>query len=294
MHPDTEAVWRHYTRRLMAENRSEDTIDSYRKAVAELDSFLKRDVTTASTADLERYLGKRLKEIKATTVGIRYRSLRAFFNWCVREDYIEVSPMKNLKEPKAPDDPPPVLDDTELARLVKSCDGKGFEQRRDEAIIRVFSEPGSPRLAEMAGLTTDTLDMNKDQITVRGKGNKLRVIPFGVKTGNALERYLRVRSKHPQANNTTALWLGVKGPLSSSGIAQLLNRRSRTAGLGRIHPHQLRHTAAHAWADNGGSEGDAMALFGWSSPEMPRRYGRAAKVTRAQKAARKKSLGDRF
>jgi site-specific recombinase XerD len=257
MRQDNTALWRSYARALTARNRSELTIASYHRAVTELDHFLDADLSTATRADIETYLAKRLTEIAATTVAIRFRSLRAFFRWCEGEGIVKKSPMLGLQEPKAPDDPPPVLDDEQLRALLKACSGKTFVQRRDEAIIRLFCEPGSPRLAEMAGLTVESLDMGRQAAS-------------------------------------TALWLGVKGPLGDSGVAQMLARRSAQASVGHVHPHQLRHSAAHAWMDNGGSEGDAMALFGWSSSEMPRRYGRSARVSRAQRAARRFSLGDRL
>lgn len=294
MHQVNERLWRSYDRSLRALNRSVETIESYHKAVRELDAYLKgSDITEASKKQLQGYLTKRLSEISATTVGIRFRSLRAMFNWMVEEQIIDVSPLKGVREPKAADNPPEVLSDDDLLRLLKACSGKDFESRRDDAIIRVMCESGGPRLGEVTGMDLDSLDLTHDLLKVTGKGSKTRLIPFGAKCGISLDRYLRLRSKHPQ-KASQSLWLGRKGPLSASGIAQMLNRRARQAGLGRIHPHQLRHTSAHRWMESGGSEGDAMMLFGWSSPDMPKRYGRSAGISRAQNASRRVSLGDRL
>jgi site-specific recombinase XerD len=293
MRQDNTALWRSYARTLKARNRSEKTLASYHRAVTELDHFLDADLSTATKADVETYLAKRLTEIAATTVGIRFRSLRAFFNWCVAEEIVEKSPMLGLQEPAAPDDPPPVLDDDQLRVLLKTCTGKTFIERRDEGIIRLFCEPGSARLAEMAGLTVESLDMGRDLVTLHGKGNKTRVIPFGAKTGTALDRYFRLRAKHRHASSS-GLWLGVKGRLTDSGIAQMITRRSRQAGTGHIFPHRLRHTSAHAWMDNGGSEGDAMALFGWSSSPgllCPSDRGRAHCRVRLWRCARPRLSG---
>jgi site-specific recombinase XerD len=202
--------------------------------------------------------------------------------------------MVRMVEPKATDVPPDVLDDDELSALLKVCSGKAFVDRRDTAIIRLFCEPGSPRVTEMATILVKNLDMRRDAVQIHGKGDKVRVIPFGTKTGQAFERYLRLRAKH-RLHESPRLWLGVKsGAMTGSGVAQMLERRAREAGIGHIHPHQLRHTSAHVWADNGGSESDAMELFGWSSPEMPRRYGRSARTARAHRASRRMSLGDRL
>ena len=70
-----------------------------------------------------------------------------------------------------------------------------------------------------------------------------------------------------------SLWLGAKGTFTTSGVTQMLRRHSVQAGIPPLHPHQFRHTAAHNWLSMGGSEGDAMRLFGWRSREMLSRYG---------------------
>lgn len=284
-----------FERTLRSRNRSALTIKSYRQAIDDLTTHHPgRDLADLTQTDIEDYLVARLETHAATTVAIRFRSLRAFYNWMVDEEIIDRSPMARLSEPKVVDEAPAVLDDTALSKLLKACDGKLFEDRRDTAIIRLFCEAGSPRVAEMAGITLTDLDMSRDLVRLHGKGNKVRTIPFGAKTGQAFDRYLRARAKHKKAG-LPELWLGGRGgAFTHWGIRQMLSRRGIQAGIGHIHPHQLRHTAAHVWADNDGSEGDAMELFGWSSPEMPRRYGRIARTARAHRTARRKSLGDRL
>ena len=99
---------------------------------------------------------------------------------------------------------------------------------------------------------------------VIGKGRPERALPFGRKTAVALDRYLRIRSRHAHAASPW-LWLGQKGPLTATGLAQMLWRRGRQAGIEGLHAHQLRHTFAHAWLARGGLETDLMRIAGWRS-----------------------------
>jgi site-specific recombinase XerD len=293
-----------YERALRARNRSERTIQNYAEAIGQLATFHGgTDVTDLDQAGIEAYIehvvnsprrNKAGGHHQGSTAAVRFRTLRAFFNWCVSEEILDASPMRRMKEPSTTDAPVPVVDDDNLRLLLRACAGKDFFDRRDTAIIRLWCEPGSPRVAEMAGLGLDDVDLRRSLVTLHGKGDKIRVIPYGAKTGQAIDRYLRLRVKHPKAHQTNAMWIGPKGATTASGLDQMLERRCEQAGIDPIHPHQMRHTSAHNWIDAGGSEGDAMALFGWASAEMPRHYGKSARVERAQRASKRLSPADRL
>lgn len=283
---------RDFARSLRARNRSVKTIESYLDSGRQLAAFRPgADVATLSRRDIEDYLADVLSRLSASTAATRYRALQQLFKWCVEEELIASSPMTGMRPPTIPEKPVPVLTEDAIRALLKACEGKDMLARRDTAIIRLFLEPGGLRLSELTGLTLDDLDLDTDVVLVLGKGRRPRAVPFGAKTGSALTRYLRLRP----AATTRALWLGPRAtPMTTSGVGQMLERRAGQAGLGHIHPHQLRHTAASRWLAAGGSEGDAMRLFGWRSREMLGRYGASAADDRARDAARRLALGDQL
>ncbi len=103
---------------------------------------------------------------------------------------------------------------------------------------------------------------------------------FDAATVAALDRYKRIRARHRLAN-LSAFWIGFRGPLTRKGLGPIFDKRSTQAGIGHIHPHQLRHTFASRWLAAGGNEGDLQRLGGWENADVMRRYGAAQGVDRA-------------
>ena len=83
------------------------------------------------------------------------------------------------------------------------------------------------------------------------------------------------------------VWLGPRGPLTDSGLRQLLERRCAKAGIRPINPHLFRHTFAHEAKRRGMADDALMSVAGWRSPQVLHRYGASAAAERARESHRK-------
>jgi site-specific recombinase XerD len=273
---------------LRAERKSAKTIRTYLEAAQ---WFAAEYLIPAGFTDWDEVRARQVQEWTITLLGRysdsyannQFRALQQFFKWHAIEDPDEprANPMVGLKPPKVGDKLVPVFTAEELAALLGTCKGGGFQNRRDYAMISVFKDTGA-WLSELAGLTTGDVAPREREAVVTGKGDKQRTIRFTYDTARALDRYRRERAKHKMAR-LGALWLGVRGgPMTASGVYQVIERRGQEAGI-EVNPHKFRHTFSHVFLDRGGAEGDLMELNGWSSPQMLARYGRSARSARARR-----------
>lgn len=286
-----------FRRDLRAEGRAERTLALYGQTIRFFCEWLEAQGRPATLDELNRaairaWLAGLAERQELSTVRTRFKGLHRFCGWLVAEGEIDEHPMRGMEAPSPPPRPVPVIDDESLAKLIKVCAGKNFEDRRDEALIRVLLECGV-RVSELTGLTVSGVDLDRELATVQGKGSKVRPVYFGARTARALDRYLRMRGTHRWAH-LDALWLTQRGAMSTDGVRERLNVRCAQAGLEHIHPHQFRHTFAHDYLLAGGQERDLKRLAGWSSDQMLERYGASAADHRAREATRRLRRGDRL
>ena len=139
---------------------------------------------------------------------------------------------------------PKGLDPDQVRRLLASCDNRMQDGCRDFAVLTVLVRLGL-RAGEVARLALDDIDWRAGEIVVRGKANCSERLPLPPDVGAAVAGYLQ-RGRPASAHGRT-VFVRIKAPhcpLSSCGVTQVVAAAARRAGLGRIHAHRLRHTAA--------------------------------------------------
>ena len=208
---------------LAAEGKAVTTVRTYTEAVR---WFAARLIAQDGCArweevgrqDVQRLIVWLLDRYSCAYASNQFRALQQFFKWLAAEEEVP-DPMAGLRPPRVPDKPVPVFTGEELSRLRRGCAGRGFQDRRDAAVIAVFEATGI-RLSELAGIRCDPgdpqhgdVDRWQREISVRGKGRKTRVVKISHDAARALDRYMRVRAGHAQAYRPQ-LWLGInnRGP----------------------------------------------------------------------------------
>lgn len=286
---------------LKADRRSAQTIKSYTEGVKQYVAFAEaRKADPLSRATLRAFcvhLGETGRE--AATVRARQLGVRRFTSWLAEEDELSADPFIGVKAPKLDQKVIEPLTADQLKALLRACRVPGeataarkLRARRDEAILRLMIETGA-RAGEVVAIHVDDVDLREQTLVIRrGKGGKGRVVPFGPQTGQAIDRYMRLRRGHALASRPE-LWLGDRSKgFSYDALHKTSRLRADAAGIEGFHPHRLRHTAAHRWLAAGGSEGGLMAVAGWTRPDMLMRYTRAQAAARAAEEAKRLNLGE--
>jgi integrase/recombinase XerD len=201
-------------------------------------------------------------ELSPATKQGYIRATRRFFKWMTEEGLIEKDLAMRLRLPPLPTQPPKAVNFSDLEKLLTTAQQSSA---RDLAIVYFLADTGC-RCGGLCTLTMDRLNMAKLKAEIREKGRggygKSRWVYFGVDTRRALKQYLKVRPK----DKGDAVFIGKQGPLTVSGVYQVLKRLAIKADVdGRFNPHAFRHAAARNWLESGGNLSVVSQLLGHSS-----------------------------
>jgi len=264
---------------LKISERSSKTVLFYKDRLKWFVDFIKPStiVSNITTSDIKQFFNNQNSNY-IYAYHAKYRALRAFFNWCIRQKYLLQSPL-TFSAPKLPDVIKPVFTDEELKRILNVCTGSlGL---RNKAMIMVLIDTGIRR-EELARIKLSDINIDARLILITGKGRKQRLLHISPVTLKTIWQYLKQRR-----NPNEHLWLTEESkPITGDGIGQMLQGLMKSAGISghKASCHVFRHTFANNRLDEGMNPLDLQYLLGHTSLKMVENYSRAHKQRRALKA----------
>ena len=253
-------------------NRSPKTSENYEHYLKEFLRFSgitsPKEITETIITEFRKMLSrKRLpngKELKKITQSYYVIALRNFFKYLAKRDIRILAPEK-IELPKAPSRQIETLEYHDLERLLAAPKGNSLRALRDRAVLETFFSTGL-RLSELCALDRYA-DWKRGEITVRGKGDKLRIVFIADSARKAIEEYLAKRG-----DADAALFISLDkagkplGRITPRAVQRLVATRAREAGIAKkIHVHQLRHSFATDLLLNGADIRSVQELLGHSN-----------------------------
>ncbi|MBI2515078.1 tyrosine-type recombinase/integrase [Candidatus Wolfebacteria bacterium] len=256
-------------------NRSIKTRENYERYLAAFLNFAKikneKDVTAEAVRDFRLDLARR--NIKKNTQSYYIIALRSFLKYLIKRDIPVLSPDK-IELPKIPERQIEILEYKDLERLLDAPKGNDLRSLRDKAILETLFSTGL-RISELCGLNR-YLDLERGEISVRGKGDKLRVVFFSDRAKKAIKNYLDKRGDAEEAmfvslsknsqRTTNNKQPRVIGRIIPRAVQRLVNFYTRKAGIpDHVTPHQLRHQFATDLLIGGADLRSVQELLGHSN-----------------------------
>ena len=256
--------------------RSIKTVENYDRYLERFFAFAKVKTVTQLTEEQVREfrlhlnrqagtkVGGRVEPMKRRTQNYYLIALRAFLKF-LRKRGIEALSPERIELAKVPERSLDLISPTELKRLLKAPDQKTLEGKRDKAILELFFSTGL-RISELCGLSIDDVDLTRDEFSVRGKSDKVRVVFLSETAKDTLRDYLKNRKdlddalfvRHGRKAND-----GGDARLQPRAVQRLMKHYAATAGITRkVTPHVLRHSFATDLLSNGADLRSVQALLG--------------------------------
>lgn len=259
-----ETLLRDYLNYLEIEkNRSPKTRENYERYLKEFLRFAKINSPKEITENVVREFRLNLarSERKKITQNYYIIALRNFLKYLAKRD-VRTLAAEKIELPKIPERQIDVLEYGDLERLLAAPRGHDLRGLRDKAITEMFFSTGL-RLSELCSLER-YIDLKKGELSVRGKGDKLRVVFLSDSAKNAIREYLAERTDAEEFLFVSLTKAGkVIGKITPRAVERMISSRAREAGIPKkIHPHQLRHSFATDLLMNGADLRSVQELLG--------------------------------
>ncbi|MBI3997738.1 MAG: tyrosine recombinase XerD [Armatimonadetes bacterium] len=258
---------------------SPHTRAAYRRDIEAFHAFLRsegiRGWDRVTPAVARRYLAAMHRRYARTSMARRLSALRSFYRFLRREGRVEGSPLRLVSAPRRGRRLPQALTHDDMAALLAAPPVDQPTGLRDGAILEILYA-GGLRVGELVGLTA--ADVRGDELHVRGKGGRDRLVVIGSQASGALRRYLaeaRPRlARGSTGRGSDALFLNARGgPLSTRAVQLIVDRWVRAAAVQqRTSPHVLRHTFATHLLDGGADLRVVQELLGHASLQTTQIY----------------------
>lgn len=253
-------------------NYADLTVKSYLSDLDHFKEFLRREQFSETLLiERERVFGyylNSLSDFKGTTIRRKLSSLKSFYRFLVKENYLDKSPVELLQPPKKAERLPNIIDEKEITAIYQSIDKSTPLGQRNYLIFDLLYSLGL-RASELCDLKITNIDLARRQIIILGKGSKERIAILHDKLIAEISYYLTFTRPYLLTKSdlkTDLLIINYKGtPLTTRGLRVILNKLIKEAGeYIHLSPHMLRHSFATALLNNGADLRVVQELLGHS------------------------------
>lgn len=243
-----------YSEYLTSEKRySPHTVKSYLSDIEQFSVYLNiqyqiDDISKAESSQIRSWMASLINEkLNSRSVHRKLSTLRNYFKYLMRHGYIDSSPLETIVAPKTKKRLPQFIDESKIDELLDvEFYNEGFEGVRDNLILKIFYATGI-RLAELINIKDSDIDFSMQNIKVKGKRNKERIIPIGKGLINAIEAYIKLRDETFEFEKQNPfLLVTIKGnQLYPKSVYRIVrSNMGRVTTQSKKSPHILRHTFA--------------------------------------------------
>lgn len=197
----------------------------------------------------------RKETLKKRTQNYYLIALRSFLKFLLRRGITSLPPDR-IELAKVGERAIDIITADELQRLIAATEGTDLKSLRDQAVVQLLFSTGL-RVSELCGLPRD-INLASDELSVRGKGEKIRVVFISEEARQAVKAYLAKEARESKVDTTTTLF-----GLTSRSVERLIKHYAIKAGISKkVTPHVIRHSFATDLLSNGADLRSVQALLG--------------------------------